>query len=252
MVVTKKERRASKELTSKRASAAESEAETIQVTIDGSSSPKSSDDNNKGPVEMERKSDVAAVEDVPRRMSSFGTPRPVVGMEPKIKRENSKNTLGGTEWNKQAAQLRREAFLVKDKVERSEFKKQARRRARIMRISRRQFIPAADLGNSSRRFIAANICAQLWTAVKKHFPRLSRMRHSLYSLVRPLQCDEDNYNTDPLYLRDEQARCRRDAAEIERIQLRAARRRQASRRISRLYNLRRSLRSSGTWWRGTS
>ena len=251
MVVTKKERRASKELTSKRASAAESEAETIQVTIDGSSSPKSSDDNNKGPVEMERKSDVAAVE-MQRRTSSIGTPRPVVGMEPKIKRENSKNTLGGTEWNKQAAQLRREAFLVKDKVERSEFKKQARRRARIMRISRRQFIPAADLGNSSRRFIAANICAQLWTAVKKHFTRLSRMRHSLYSLVRPLQCDEDNYNTDPLYLRDEQARCRRDAAEIERIQLRAARRRQASRRISRLYNLRRSLRSSGTWWRGTS
>jgi len=50
--------------------------------------------------------------------------------------------------------------------------------------------------------------------VKKHFTRLSRMRHSLYSLVRPLQCDEDNYNTDPLYLRDEQARCRRDAAEM--------------------------------------
>ena len=106
MVVTKKERRASKELTSKRASAAEGEAETIQVTIDGSSSPKSSDDNNKGPVEMERKSDVAAVE-MQRRTSSIGTPRPVVGMEPKIKRENSKNTLGGTEWNKQAAQLRR-------------------------------------------------------------------------------------------------------------------------------------------------
>ena len=167
VVVTKKERRASKEEASARAS-----AETIQVTIDGSSSPKpatggESDGNNKGPVEMERKSDVAAVEDV-RRMSSYGTPRPVVGMEPKIKRVNSKNNLGGTEWNKQAAQLRREAFRLKDKVERSEFK------------------------------------AQLWTAVKKHFTRLSRMRHSLYSLVRPLQADEDSYDNDPLYLRDEQ------------------------------------------------
>ncbi len=144
----------------------------MEVTIHGS--PKSarasgeSDDNNKGPVEMERKSDVAAVEDTPRRMSSFGTPRPVVGMEPKIKRVNSKNSLGGTEWNKQAAQLRREAFRIKDKAERSEFK------------------------------------AQLWTAVKKHFTRLTRMRHSLYSLVRPLQADEDSYNNDPLYLRDEQ------------------------------------------------